>query len=188
MEGHVKLSVLARRLDVSEHTARRYVTSGRLPSSFIGGRYWVSEDDLSRYIEAAKLANSPKVTNIPKADAPPSSQPSPLFSGSETQEERRSIEAIDAHLVKLEEALNRGELNREAATLHLYMVQVVGPAIPAMMQNVAVELAMRPIAERFAELGRRVLAEARRLGVGDGEAEAEAEAVIFELATYRRAG
>lgn len=175
---YVKIPALARRLDVSENTARRYIKAGRLPSSFIGGAYRVTEQDLARYIEDSK------VTDPPKGQAPPSSQPSPLFSGSETQEERRAIEALDTHIGKLETALDRGELDRETATLHLYIVQVVGPAIPAMMQNVAVELAMRPIAERFALLGRRVLAEARRLGGEDGAAEA----VIFDLEQYRRAG
>lgn len=179
MADYVKIPGLARRLDVSERTARRYIKAGVLPSSFIGGAYRVMEEDLARYIEAAKL------TDLPKAEAPPSSQPL-LFSGGETQEERRAIEALDAHLTKLEEALNRGEMDRETATVHLYIVRVVGPNLPAMMQNVAVESALRPMAERFLSLSRRVLAEAQRLGVGDGEAEAEA--VIFEIARYRRAG
>jgi DNA-binding XRE family transcriptional regulator len=116
----------------------------------------------------------------PLGQAPPSNQP-PLFNG---EQERRAIEALDTHLGKLEAALDRGEMDREAATLHLYIVQVVGPTIPAMMRNVAVETALRPMAERFAELGRRVLAEARRLGVKD----TEAEAVVFDIEQYRRAG
>lgn len=83
----------------------------------------------------------------------------------------------------MEAQLDAGELDRETATVHLYIVQVVGPTIPAMMQNVAVETALRPIAERFAELSRRVLAEARRIGVGDDAAEA----VVFDIEQYRRA-
>ncbi len=178
MADYVKIPALARRLDVSENTARRYIKAGRLPSSFIGGAYRVTEQDLARYIEDSK------VTDPPKAAAPPSRQPPLLFSGSETQEERRAIEALDAHLGKLETALDRGELNRETATLHLYIATVVGPTIPALMENVAVELAMRPVAERFAELGRRVLAEARRLGVDDDAARA----VVFDIEQYRKAG
>jgi excisionase family DNA binding protein len=181
MAEYVKIPGMARRLDVSETTARRYIKTGKLPSIFIGGAYRVTEQDLARYIEAAK------VTHHPKAEASPSSRPLPLFSDGETQEERRAIEALDTHLGKLEEALDRGEMDREAATLHLYIVQVVGPTIPALMDNVAVDTALRPMAERFLSLSRRVLVEARRLGVDNGEAEAEAEAVIFELSRYRRA-
>lgn len=177
MADYVKIPELARRLDVSEKTARKYVKTGVLPSSFIGGAYRVTEQDLQDYIEGARFEPG-------KALAPPSPQPPLLFSGSETEEERRAIEALDTHLTRLETQLDAGELDRETATVHLYIVQVVGPTIPALMQNVAVETAMRPIAERFLSLSRRVLAEARRMGVGDDAAEA----VVIDLAQYRRAG
>jgi excisionase family DNA binding protein len=177
MVDYVKIPELARRLDVSEKTARKYVKTGVLPSSFLGGAYRVTEQDLQHYIENARVEPG-------KALAPLSPQPPLLFSGSETEEERRAIEALDAHLAKLEGDLDRGELDREMAAVHLYIVQVVGPTIPALMQNVAVETAMRPIAERFLSLGRRVLGEARRLGVGD---EGAAEAVVFDIERYRQA-
>jgi len=170
---YLKIPELARRLDVSEKTARRYIKAGVLPSRFIGGAFRVKEEDLERYVEAARYEPG-------KAEAPPSQDPLPN-GGSE---ERRALEALDTHLDRLEEALDRGALDREAAIVNLYIVQVVGPMIPAMMQNVAVVSALRPMAERFVSLGRRVLDETRRLGVEDGAAEA----VIVELARYRRAG
>jgi excisionase family DNA binding protein len=173
---YVKIPELARRLDVSEKTARRYVKTGVLPSRFIGGAYRVRIEDLAKFIEDAKVEPG-------KVLAAPSPQP-PLFSGSETQEERRAIEALNGHLDRLDAALMRGELDKTAATVHLYIIQVVGPTIPALMQNVAVESAMRPIAERFLELGRRVLDEARRLGVMDEKAEA----IVFDFEQYRKAG
>jgi excisionase family DNA binding protein len=52
---YVKIPELARRLDVSEKTARRYVQSGKLPSIFIGGAYRVSEHDLERFLEGARV-------------------------------------------------------------------------------------------------------------------------------------
>ncbi len=78
MADYLKLPEVARRLDVSEKTARRMVKSGSLPAVFIGGAYRISEEDLEEYLESAKVTPG-------KADAP-SSQRS-LFNGGE--EERR---------------------------------------------------------------------------------------------------
>src|SRR5215208_1957388 len=50
-----KLPEVARRLGVSEKTARRYVKSGALPSVFIGGAYRVSKGDLEEFLENAKV-------------------------------------------------------------------------------------------------------------------------------------
>ncbi len=77
---YLKLPEVARRLDVSEKTARRMVKSGSLPAVFIGGAYRISEEDLEEYLENAKVAPG-------KAEAP-SSQRS-LFNGGE--EERREL-------------------------------------------------------------------------------------------------
>jgi excisionase family DNA binding protein len=64
---YVKLPEVARRLDVSEKTARRMVKSGKLPAVFIGGAYRVSEEDLAVYLESAR---------VDPGKAPASSQPS----------------------------------------------------------------------------------------------------------------
>jgi excisionase family DNA binding protein len=55
MAEYLKLAEVARKLDVSEKTARRYVKSGELPSVFIGNKYRVSEDDLQEYIRGARV-------------------------------------------------------------------------------------------------------------------------------------
>jgi excisionase family DNA binding protein len=48
---YVKLPEAARRLGVSEKTARRMVKSGKLPAEFIGGAFRVSEEDLAEYLD-----------------------------------------------------------------------------------------------------------------------------------------
>jgi excisionase family DNA binding protein len=78
----LKLPEVARRLGVSEKTARRYVKSGALPSIFVGGAYRVSEEDLEGFLQGAKVTPS---GGSPKA--PTSSQPS--FNGL-LEEERRA--------------------------------------------------------------------------------------------------
>lgn len=55
MAEYLKLPEVARRLDVSEKTARRYVKSGVLPSVFIGNAYRVNEEDLQEYLRNAKV-------------------------------------------------------------------------------------------------------------------------------------
>jgi excisionase family DNA binding protein len=74
---YLKLTEVARRLDVSEKTARRYVKSGALPSVFIGGAYRVSEGDLEEFLDNAK---------VDPGKAPASSQPS--FDGLLEEEQR----------------------------------------------------------------------------------------------------
>ncbi len=90
MAEQLKLPEVARRLEVSEKTARRYVKSGALPSIFVGGAYRVSEEDLEGFLQGAKVTPS---GGSPKA--PVSSQPS--FNGL-LEEERRTVweTAVDA--------------------------------------------------------------------------------------------
>lgn len=83
MAEQLKLPVVARRLGVSEKTARRYVKSGALPSMFVGGAYRVSEEDLKGFLEGAKVTPS---GGPPKA---PASLQQPSFNGL-LEEERRS--------------------------------------------------------------------------------------------------
>jgi excisionase family DNA binding protein len=76
----LKLPEVARRLGVSEKTARRYIKSGTLPSIFIGGAYRVEEEDLETFLQSARVS--------PPGKAPrrSSSEPSLL---SELEDERR---------------------------------------------------------------------------------------------------
>src|SRR5215212_8447492 len=80
MADYLKLPELARRLDVSEKTARRMVRAGTLPAVFIGGAYRVSEEDLAEYLRRAKV-------ELGKVTAPPAMQES--FNGL-LEEERRT--------------------------------------------------------------------------------------------------
>ena len=69
MGDYMKIPELAQRLDVSQKTARRMVKDGKLPSTFIGGAYRVTEEDLGEYLEGAKVVPG----RAPgKAQAPPS--------------------------------------------------------------------------------------------------------------------
>jgi excisionase family DNA binding protein len=68
MSEYLKLAEVARKLDVSEKTARRYVKSGELPSVFIGNKYRVSEDDLQEYVRGARVHPE----GVPLPPSPPS--------------------------------------------------------------------------------------------------------------------
>src|SRR5215218_9842883 len=79
---YLKIPELARRLDVSEKTARRYVKAGTLSSTFIGGAYRVAEEDLEEFLRRAEV----KPEDASPKDIAPSPEPS-LFS--ELEDERR---------------------------------------------------------------------------------------------------
>lgn len=55
MAEYLKIPEVARRLDVSEKTARRYVKAGTLSSTFIGGAYRVTEEDLAEFVHRAEV-------------------------------------------------------------------------------------------------------------------------------------
>ncbi len=73
MADYLKIPELARRLDVSEKTARRYVKRGVLPSAFIGGAYRVTEVDLEAFLHGAEV--KPEDAS-PKAERRSSPEPS----------------------------------------------------------------------------------------------------------------
>ena len=52
---YLKLPEVARRLDISEKTARRMVKGGKLPAMFIGNAYRVSEEDIATYLRNAQV-------------------------------------------------------------------------------------------------------------------------------------
>ncbi len=80
MADYLKLPEVARRLDVSEKTARRMVKSGGLPAVFIGGAYRISEEALEEYLESAKVTPG-------KVQAPPPQEK--LFDNGESAGARR---------------------------------------------------------------------------------------------------
>ncbi len=77
---YLKIPELSRRLDVSEPTVRRMVKGGKLPSVFVGGAYRVSEADLAKYLEAARVRPG-------KAPAPLSLDAEPAGREGEVSEE-----------------------------------------------------------------------------------------------------
>jgi excisionase family DNA binding protein len=83
---YLKLPEVARRLDVSEKTARRYVKSGALPSVFLGGAYRVSEADLAEFLESARVQPG-------KVEAPTSRELS-LFNSLEEERRQTLLEAF----------------------------------------------------------------------------------------------
>ena len=55
MAEYLKLAEVARRLDISEKTARRMVKAGKLPAVFIGNAYRVTEEDIAAYLRSARV-------------------------------------------------------------------------------------------------------------------------------------
>lgn len=109
MAEYLKLTEVARRLDVSEKTARRYVKTGTLPSVFVGGAYRVSEADLAEFLEGARVEPG-------KAPASPSLDPS--FNDVLDEERRNSEDAWRAeYLARADEMLDEweGELEEKLA-------------------------------------------------------------------------
>ncbi len=111
MADYLKIPELARRLDVSEKTARRYVRDGTLPSVFVGGAYRVSEGDLEKYLEGAKVQPGkapgpaqlePGGMSAPKVEAPPSPD-LPKEGGAGAAALSAWSEYLDASLKRVEE-------------------------------------------------------------------------------------
>lgn len=73
MADYLKIPEVARRLDVSEKTARRYVKSGEIPSAFIAGTYRVSEEGLAEYLRSAEVkpgkGRAPNTSGHPEIEA-----------------------------------------------------------------------------------------------------------------------
>ncbi len=73
MADYLKIPEVARRLDVSEKTARRYVKSGEIPSAFIAGTYRVSEEGLAEYLRSAEVkpgkGRAPNMSGHPEIEA-----------------------------------------------------------------------------------------------------------------------
>ncbi|MDP8899630.1 MAG: helix-turn-helix domain-containing protein [Actinomycetota bacterium] len=115
------MTEVARRLGVSEKTARRYVKSGTLPSVFVGGAYRVSEEDLEEYLQGARVTPA---GDPPKVEAPPSPQPS---LDDVLEEERRLLKRARPLL---------SMLNREALYWeHVARSGQVSPDVRAVVRN-----------------------------------------------------
>lgn len=115
MAEYLKIPELSRRLDVSEKTARRYIKAGLLPSTFIGGAYRVTEEDLEEFFRAREVR--------PKASAPPEQEAeerretveiSAGFSGSASMDAELTVGAVLL-------AFKRGDITLEEAERYLQL-------------------------------------------------------------------
>ena len=174
---YLKLPEVARRLDVSEKTARRMVKAGNLPAVFIGGAYRISEEDLAEFLENAKVA---------PGKAPTSSQPD--FNGLLEEDRRRAElreireiyqgpgEALDRYCEHWEQRLADDDLALQAVREFLIAAGAWLPILQEAVVSEMVELArvvgsaednrvsdemraeaiMQPAAYRYQEIGRRL--------------------------------
>jgi excisionase family DNA binding protein len=175
---YVKLPEVARRLDVSEKTARRMVKSGKLPAVFVGGAYRVSEEDLAEYLEGARVA--------PSGKALASSQPD--FNGLLEEERRRAeLEEIRESYRATREGLGRycdvweqriaaDDLDRESVQGFLETGTALLPAATdsavseligissvvdyaednSVSDEALAEASVKPVVDRYHEIGRRL--------------------------------
>ncbi len=134
MAEYLKLPEVARRLDVSEKTARRYVKSGTLPSVFVGGAYRVSEADLQKFLEGARVEPG-------KADAPPSSEPEEV-----PEEERRLlnrvrplIKVMDPGAALWEQMARRGRVSHDVRVMAEDHRRAVLEALDFLLESMAEE-------------------------------------------------
>lgn len=177
MAEYLKLPEVAHRLGVSEKTARRYVKSGAIPSVFIGGAYRVSEADLEKFLESAKV-DPGKVT------APPSQ---PDFNGLLQEERRRAQlgeiwegyreerQGVEHYLERWERWLETGGIPEEAVREFLVAASAFYPVLrglaineltaisvvldiepaPYLPDEAKTESSILPLVDRYWELGRR---------------------------------
>lgn len=104
MADYLKIPELARRLDVSEKTARRYIKTGMLPSTFIGNSYRVTEEDLEAFIHSAEVR--PEGSSPGKASAPQPGQGKPAPVTTEVKRLEASAELLPVEAV----TVDRGQL------------------------------------------------------------------------------
>jgi excisionase family DNA binding protein len=179
MAEYLKLAEVARKLDVSEKTARRYVKSGEIPSVFIGNKYRVSKDDLQEYIRGAKV----HPVGVRPKGPPPRSMDELLSRAG----------ATDVHLAmsttELMEAFE-GLCYREALQLAREMAEARGAIKPILAQHRGTDegkMLTALAAERsiFAKLCLQVIAERERghaMAQGDLDRARRIERELKEVA------
>lgn len=180
MADYLKLPEVARRLDVSEKTARRMVKSGSLPAVFIGGAYRISEEDLTEFLQNAKVEPG-------KVQASPSPE-QPNLNGLIEEERRRAEleeiresyseerEAAESYLARWERWLETGGIPEEAVREFLMAARAMYPALrglsiselteisiilrtdtdDGLLEEAKAESAILPLVNRYWELGHRL--------------------------------
>ncbi len=134
MAEYLKIPEVARRLDVSEKTARRYVKAGALPSTFIGGAYRVTEEDLEAFVHRAEVK--------PEDASPKAQSPLPL----EYQQRAAGVEVGEAFFVPLEEGEEPDTVTLKVIYVRLFegdepILRAMREASPAEAAKIREELA-----------------------------------------------
>jgi len=119
---YLKIPEVARRLDVSEKTARRYVKAGTLPSTFIGGAYRVTEEGLEEFVHRAEVKPEASPGKAQRRSSP---EPS-LFNGFEGERRLRYLRAWRAFVYRTADRWEeQPPTSREVATLFDTMTALV---------------------------------------------------------------
>ncbi len=104
-----KLPAVAEYLGVSLDTARRYVRRGEIPSTFIGGAYRVSEEDLQAFVESRRSkpgkGRAPVVSGPPEIEASTEGGNDPL----KRLVGNSWIQQMNYHAAVCERVLERGD-------------------------------------------------------------------------------
>lgn len=155
MTEYLKIPEIARRLDVSDMTIRRYIRRGELPSVFFGNAYRVTEEDLNAFVARGQAPHSQ--ARGPRA---------PLLAMEDFR--ARGVYPTEAELSvanqKLEAALQIAEQGEEKGTMTL------GDG-PVSMERIDALIAFAASSGLLSQEYRRRLTEALRRQLGAAETE-----------------
>ena len=108
-ERHLSLSEAARRLDISERTARRWIKSGKLRAYKPGRDYWIPGSAIKEVVEESKV--------LPKEESRSSLEPR-LFNGPEGERSEHEQDLDVALSLLVEDCTQQGrELEKHLKTL-----------------------------------------------------------------------
>ena len=180
----LKLPEVARRLGVSERTARRYVRAGELPSVYVGNSYRVSEEDLEKYLEDARVRPGDDSGKV-QAPLPLEDEAGPR----RTEEYVRCAERLSGFCDHWESRLDREEIDqRSLEEFHVTVegfVPTLKIAIDAERRESASAELDQVVMDRFIVLGIR-MSRARDETLAEESADAS---TITQLRDYvRKAG
>ena len=48
---HLTVPEVAKRMKMNDETVRRYIRSGKLPASFVGGKYLIKDSEVNKMLE-----------------------------------------------------------------------------------------------------------------------------------------
>ena len=118
MADLLKLTQVARRLDVSERTARRLVKAGVLPSSFIGNSYRVSEEDVEKYLKSVKVSPGDTRQKAPSHSSPAAPEDQAAEEWHALAESIHTVRRWGSDLFYRDKNLDQGRLAEALANLY----------------------------------------------------------------------